>query len=252
MPWGGFRVGWIIAATCVFLSYAVWIRRSTLTDPSEQSKLGERSLTISLICQGSGLFLMTPQSSRTVDPVLHAVFRHWNIDVFIAHWLYVCAAAMIGVNVASRLNITPDQLRHHFRLAFGLPMTILVPITLALIVQSPDADRHWPDLFYSPVDYWLDAYWTLIAVFVIAILAGTIWALTLIRVDTRHRHATNIYIAACVAGIIVCMVRIATAWFDIDGGDDAPILLWLGECGYTTAFSYAAIRSWRQKQPVRL
>jgi hypothetical protein len=167
-----------------------------------------------------GLFLMTPQSSRTVDPVLHSVFRHWNIDVFIAHWLYVCAAAMIGVNVASRLNITPDQLRHHFRLAFGLPMTILVPITLALIVQSPDADRHWPDLFYSQVDYWLDAYWTLIAVFVIAILAGTIWALTLIRVDTRHRHATNIYIAACVAGIIVCMVRIATAWFDIDGGDD--------------------------------
>ncbi|OCB57676.1 hypothetical protein A5677_17075 [Mycobacterium malmoense] len=151
---------------------------------------------------------------------------------------------MIGVNVASRLNITDDELRAGFTKYVARPMTLIVPISLALLVKSPNADTTWPDFFDCPLDGWLKAYWVLVCGFIGYILASICWPLILLRRDPRNRRTATIYLIACTLGVIVCVSRIATIGQHLD----LSTWFWTGDTIIAIAFAYASSQSWRQKQ----
>ncbi len=250
-------MGWLVALTCILLARSAWERRWTLLALSDHGKLTERTLTTCLLLQAVGLFLMSSLSGHTAGRLLHAVTGQWHIDAWGGHCCFLAAAGMMTVNVASRLDITHNQVRASFRQYFTLPMTIVAPVLLALLVMSPGADLQTPDMFVCETDWWADAYWSLLCGFVIFILAHTLAALTTLRRDRRNRRTANLYIAAIIGGILSCLARVITAWTDI------PMLeldrwFWIAACSWCSAFAYIAGRTWRKKvrqlggEPARL
>lgn len=232
----------IILIACVALTWAIWVRRSTLRPQTEHAKLYERCMTAALICQLFGLTLMSPYSSPTIDRILHAVFNQWNLGDYIGHCLYIGAAGLIGVNIGSRLNITEDELRAYFLKYFARPMTLIVPVLLALFFQSPAAGRYWPDFYDCPLDGWLMAYWAILCGFIAFILATIVWPLIVLRRDPRNRRTATLYIVGTTAGIIACLTRVFTVGIDYDFAN----WFWILVSIVAVAFAYASGRSWRQ------
>lgn len=237
-------MGWAITATCTCLAWAIWVRRLTLQPLTERAKFTERSITVSLILQLCGILLMTPQSDATIGRLLHTLTGQWSLDDWAAHILFLSSTALIGVHVISRLDVTDGFLRACFRNAFGLPLPVVVAVSLALLVRSDAAERHCPDLFTCPNDTWLGAYWTLVGGYASLLLCGVIWALALVGAEPRHSAAATVYIAACTIGVLVCSLHVASVWLDIDTNTH---YYWIGICAFSAVFSYATGNAWRQK-----
>lgn len=237
-------VACLVAVTCAVVVKAIWARRWTLRATSDQVKISERTITASLLLQLIALFLMSPLSSASAGRWLHAISGQWNLDTWIGHCLCLSAVAMIVVNVRCRLDISHDELRREVKYRFELPITVIAPVMLAFLACSPNADHDWPDLFDSPTDYWLDAYWTVFCTFGIYLVGGAVRALLILRRDARNRHTATIYLAACIAGIACSLARIVTTWIDYDEGAE---VFWAGMCMFSLAFAVGANRSWRQK-----
>lgn len=232
-----------VAATCVILVRAVWARRWTLRPASERVKLTERPITVSVMLQAIALTLMSPASSATAGRLLHKITGHWHIDTWIGHCLYICAAGLVTLNVKSRLYLDHDVIRARFRRHFELPLTVVVPLMLALLVVSPNADTHWADLYDSPTDHWLDAYWTLSCGMIAYLLVRAAQSLLGMRLDVRSRRTATAYLLACVGGITVCALQIVCAW----GDQRYSHYFWAADCAVAILFANASAHSWRQK-----
>lgn len=237
-------MGWIFAATCVVLARAIWTRRWTFRAVSERTKLTERTITSSLLLQFIALVLMSPLSSATVGRSVHAAIGQWNIPTWVGHCLFIDAAGLIVIYLKSRLDYTDDQIRIWFTRHFALPITAIAPIMLALITQSPNADKYWADLLDCPTDYWLDAYWTLGCSFVIYLMAHAIWVLHTLREEPRNKRTAAVYICACAAVITGSVLRITTTWTD-DG--TCSHWFWYAYSTVAITFAEASAHSWRQK-----
>jgi hypothetical protein len=233
----------IAIIACLTLTWAIWVRRWTLFPLTEHAKLTERTVTLNLILQLAALFLLSPLSTDTVDTVLHALTGQWNLDGWAGHCCYIGAAGLVGLNVGSRLAITDEQLRAAFIQYFGRPMTIIVPILLALLCQSPNAANYWPDLFDSPTDYWLDAYWTLLCGFVAYVLTQCSRVLLILRRNPQNRRTATLYLFVCVAGVADCLLLTACTWLGIN----CTSWYWLANSTLAIAFAYSTSRAWRQK-----
>lgn len=234
----------IAIIACLALCWSIWIRRATLRPISERAKLTERTITVSLILQLCGLFLLSPASTGTVGLFLYTLSGRWNIDAWIGHCLYVSAAAMIVVNVKTRLDIPDDEIRARFHRHFALPMTVGVPVTLCLMMSSSTGDVCWWDFFDAPTDLYLDIYWTLICGYVIYTLFCAAVTLTLLRHDPRNRPTATLYLGGCIIGIAVCALHIVGTW--IDATTYTP-LFWDCLSMAAITFAYGAGQSWRNK-----
>ncbi|MGV0042072.1 hypothetical protein [Mycobacterium colombiense] len=233
----------LVGVTCVILANAIWARRWTLRPTTERLKLVERTMTVSLILQGPALFLASPASTMTVGWLLHAITGQWQLDTWAGHCLAISACALFALSIKARLFLNADEIRARFKRHFELPMTVAAPVMLALITRSPNADAEWADLFDSPTDHWLDAYWTILCMFVAYLLSRACGALLDLRLDLRNRRTATIYLCACAAGVAICCLRIISAWTD----DEYSHYLWLAECAVSAAFAHGSARSWRQK-----
>ncbi|OBK22513.1 hypothetical protein [Mycobacterium asiaticum] len=189
------------------------------------------------------LLLFTPASTQTIGPALHTITGQWNIDSWLAHSLYICSAGMICANAAARLNISQHTFLHGFRQWFARPLTIIVPLLLALLVKSPNADKHHPGLLAAQTDPWLDAYWMISGTYTIFLLMVTTLVLAVLRQDPRSRRTAHLYIAACAAAITASGLRVLAAWTN----DHYTPLVATTNCICATILAYAASQSWRQK-----
>ena len=231
----------VVTATCAYLAAVVWQRRWTLVPKS--LAFTERYITVSLILQLAALLLRTPLSDRTIGYLLHAASGQWNLDVWLSDCLCIGAAGCIGVNVGSRLNISQDRLLAGFKRWFEIPMTLVVPVLLLLLEQSPNANIDTPDMFNIPVDRWLAAYWTLLCGFLIYVMATVVAVLRILRKDPRNRRTADVYLMASIAAIAACALRMVTAWVNTDYDE----WFYLAGCIVSAAFAYAAGNSWRHK-----
>lgn len=247
MQWWGNHVllGCFLIGAKLYVGRAVWARRWTLRASSEHTKLTERTITVALILMMAAMFLMSPAGAATVGNLLHTAFGQWNVNIWIGHCLFMSAAAMVVVNVKTRLCLSHDSIRTNFKRQFELPMTIVAPVSLALLCTSPNADRYWPDGFECPTDRWLDAYWTIGCSFLIWLaIVGAMPAVLSLRLDRRNRCTGNCYLVAIFATVAVCLLRIATSWAD---QDDWAQFFWVADAAVPVVLGYASARSWRQK-----
>lgn len=234
----------IVAGTCTALIRAIWIRRRSFVSRCERAKLAQRCFTTSLVLQLAALVLKSPPTQRTIAPLLHATFGQWNLDEWAADSLVLGAVGLIAVHVSCRLNLDDERMFAAIKQHFQWPMTVFVPILLALLTQSPNAAGHeWPDMFDCPTDHWLDAYWTIMAVFLGYMLTWTTVLLMVVRRDDQSCATATFYISACVLGVVGCILRIVTTWTD----ENYTAWFWIVECAVAFLFAHGAVQSWRQK-----
>lgn len=234
---------YVVTAACTVLAWSIWVRRWTLRTASDRVKLTERTITVALILQLAGLILMLPFTCNTVGRALHAWTGQWQLDTWAGHCCYIGAIGLIGLNVGSRLDITDDELRHYFRVYFGLPFTIAVPVMLALLCKSQHAKAFYEDFFDIPLGPYLCAYWIVLCGFITLILMQVARVLFILRRDPRNRTTANHYLIATFLGIFICLWRVFTV-FD---GNDYGVLFWVADATASATYGYASSRSWRQK-----
>lgn len=76
-------------------------------------------------------------------------------------------------------------------------------------------------------------------------LCGTL--VYLLAYLSRARFIANWYLAASVAGILACIVRITTAYVPVLQALDGGTLVWFFACTCGAGFALASAHSWRIK-----
>jgi peptidoglycan/LPS O-acetylase OafA/YrhL len=123
-----------------------------------------------------------------------------------------------------------------------LPVTVAIPVSLALLCKSRSADQYYDDFFTAKADGWLEAYWTTICVTILYLIVVLIYVLWELHDDSRQRWLSYMYmIAACIAGA-GCMVRIVTVSYDPD-----PQVSWLFGSLSVIVFACGSGYSWLRK-----
>lgn len=247
MQWWGNHVllGCFLIGANLYVGRAVWARRWTLRPAAERTKLTERTITAALLLMMAAMFAMSPAGAATIGSLLHTVFGQWNLNIWIGHSMFMSAAALVVVNVKSRLCLSYELIRANFKQRFERPMTVVTAVTLALLCKSPNADCYWADGFECPTDAWMDAYWTIGCSFLIWLaIAGALPAVLSLRLDRRNRCTGNCYLAAIFATVVACLLRVASSWAD---QDDWAQFFWVADAAVPLVLGYASARSWRQK-----
>jgi hypothetical protein len=96
-----------------------------------------------------------------------------------------------------------------------------------------------------PTDFWLSIYWLLLCGTLIYLLGYGSRALLVLRKDPRSRTMANVYLAACISGIMACVVRITTAFVPALQGLENGVLVWFFACVCGAVFALASAHSWR-------
>ncbi|HJT93768.1 MAG TPA: hypothetical protein VJ777_17850 [Mycobacterium sp.] len=230
----------LIAITFACVAWSLWIRRLTWTCR------WELAATLNIALQGLAVLLMSPLASETLGRALFELTGQWNLEDYIGHDCYIVAASAIVYNSIGRLA-DDNKMALLFKRHIELPATLCVPLLLALFSFGNGAAIYRQDFFEVPTDFWLRAYWLLLCGTLTYLLAYGSRALLILRADPRSRFIATWYLAASVAGILACAVRIITAYVPplqtLDGGT----LVWFFACTCGAGFALASAHSWRIK-----
>lgn len=231
---------YLIAFTLLCIGWSLWVRRLTW------HCRWEVAATLNIALQGCAVILMSPWASRAIGMPLYDLTGHYNLEDYIGHDLYIVAASAIVYNAIGRLG-NDQVMQRRFSLFVEKPATLCIPIMFATFAIGNGAHVYAADFFEVPTDTWLRAYWTVMALTIIWLIAYASRALLILRRSPANRKVANIYLAACASGVLACVVRLVTAYIpeahDADGGD----LVWLFACACAAVFALSSAYSWIQK-----
>ena len=223
----------IVTLAAVFCS--LWIRRDTWRSRWEAGA----SLNIAL--QGSAVLLMSPWASATLGPVLHHIFRRWNVEDLLGHiCLIVAATAIIGHGLA-RLG-DARQSRRLFRRHIATPLWLGVPVLVAVFIIADEG--YHPDLFPAHVStVWFGAYWIVLGVLLVYLFGYAARVMLIVRKDPRSTATANLYLISAAFGVAATVIQVTTA----EAGIDITLPVWLCACLGAIGFAYGSARSWLAK-----
>jgi len=223
----------IVTLAAVFCS--LWIRRDTWRSRWEAGA----SLNIAL--QGSAVLLMSPWASATLGPVLHHIFRRWNVEDLLGHiCLIVAATAIIGHGLA-RLG-DARQSRRLFRRHIATPLWLGVPVLVAVFIIADEG--YHPDLFPAHVStVWFGAYWIVLGVLLVYLFGYAARVMLIVRKDPRSTATANLYLISAAFGVAATVIQVTTA----EAGIDITLPVWLCACLGAIGFAYGSARSWHAK-----
>jgi hypothetical protein len=231
-------VATLILITVACIGWSLWIRRVTWTCRWEVAA------TLNIALQGAAVLLMSPLASRTVGHWLHALTGKWNLEDYIGHDCYIVAASAIVYNALGRLA-SDNEMQRTFKQYVERPATLCIPLLLATFSVGAGARIYRADFFTVPTDFWLSIYWLLLCGTLIYLLGYGSRALLVLRKDPRSRTMANVYLAACISGIMACIVRITTAFVPSLQGLENGVLVWFFACMCGAVFALASAHSWR-------
>ncbi len=230
----------LIVITLACIAWSLWIRRVTW------SCRWEVAATLNIALQGGAILLMSPLASDTIGKALHSLTGMWNLEDFLGHDMYIVAASAIVYNALGRLQ-DDHQMQRAFKQYVELPATLCIPLLLATFSMSGAHSTYARDLFAAPTDGWLTLYWVMLCAMLIYLLGYGGRALLVLRKDPRSRRIANIYLGACGAGIIACIIRIATAVFPALLEWERGVFVWIFACACGAGFALSSAHSWRIK-----
>jgi hypothetical protein len=138
-------------------------------------------------------------------------------------------------------------MRRSFKQYIERPATLCIPLLLATFSIGNGARIYRADFFEVPTDFWLNMYWLLLCGTLIYLLGYGSRALLVLRKDPRSRTMANVYLAACISGIMACIVRITTAFVTPVQALEGGVLVWFFACMCGAGFALASAHSWRIK-----
>ncbi|MGH3638718.1 MAG: hypothetical protein ACRDUX_06785, partial [Mycobacterium sp.] len=196
--------------------------------------------------QGATVFLMSPFASETLGHWLHSLTGMWNLEDYIGHDMYVVAASAVVYNALGRLQ-DDNAMQTTFKQYVERPATLCIPLLLGTFSLGNGAAIYSADFFQLQTDFWLSAYWVLLCGTLIYLLGYGSRALLVLRKDPRSRTVANVYLAACVSGMLACTVRIVTALVPSLQPVENGTLVWIFACGCGAGFALTSAHSWRVK-----
>lgn len=226
-----------IAAVLPISVWCLFVRRDTW-----KCKL-RRALTVSVILVAVGVVLTSPLLTMFDTSLLIGAVGVQHFDDYLGHLCYL--AALCTITYALLARTVPDrQVRKLMRWRVEYPSALAAVVMLALVTASPklrsEKTLHTPDFFEVPCGRLLHAYWTVYAVALLYLLGYMFRLLLVLRRDPRSRRAANLYLMACVLGMIGAVAEFLDTWFRfIDS------YLWLLLTAPAVMLSFAAALSWR-------
>lgn len=230
----------LVVITLGCLAWSLWTRRVTW------SCRWEVAATLNLALQGCAVVLMSPTMSELAGPALYGLTGIWNLEDYLGHGCGIVAAAAIVYHTLGRLG-DDHVLQAKFTRYVQYPATVCIPLLLATFTAGQGAAVYRADFFDVPTDLWLAAYWLLLCAFLIYLLGYASRALLVLRRDPRSRNVADIYLAASVAGMAACAVRIITALLDGRHSLDGSWLIWIFACVCGAGFAFGSASSWRRR-----
>ncbi|GBE65942.1 hypothetical protein MFM001_24040 [Mycobacterium sp. MFM001] len=225
----------LILVTLAAIFYSLWIRRDTWRSRWEAGA----SLNIAL--QGCAVLLMSPWASATLGPVLHGVFRRWNVEDLLGHICLIVAVTAIIHHGLARLD-HERQLRRLFRRHVEIPLRWGIPLLVAVFVIADEG--YHPDLFPAHVStVWFGAYWLVLGGLLIYLFSYAGRVMLILRKDARSRSTVNLYLISAAFGIAATAIQVITA----ELGIDITLPVWLCACLGAIGFAYGSARSWHAK-----
>jgi hypothetical protein len=225
----------LITATLAAVLCSLWIRRHTWRSR------WEAGATLNIALQGCAVLLMSPWTSATLGPPLHAVFERWNVEDLLGHiCLIVAVTAVIGhglVRLTDEVRVQALLRRH-----VVAPVTLGVPLLVAVFVVTDEG--YHADLFPAHVsNVWLGVYWLVLGALLVYLLGYAARVLAILRADPRSTATVDLYLISVAFGVGANVIQMGTAW----AGIDVTLPVWVCACLGATGFAYGSARSWRAK-----
>ncbi|MGH3563872.1 MAG: hypothetical protein ACRDTN_19355 [Mycobacterium sp.] len=225
----------LIAVTLAAIVYSLWIRRDTWRSRWEVSA----SLNIAL--QGCAVLLISPWASATLGPPLHRIVGLWNVQHLLCH---ICLIAAVTAIIYHGMSRVADE-----KLVGGLfgrhvvgPVKLGVPLLVVVFVIADEG--YHADMFPAHVSsVWLGAYWLVLGVLLIYLLAYAGRVLLILRADPRATVTVDLYLISAAFGVAANVIQMSTAW----AGIDVTLPVWLCACLGAMGFAYGSARSWQVK-----
>lgn len=224
----------LTVVTGAALAFALWIRRFTWGND------WEKAITLSVALQLAALLLTSPISTPYVGMPLARLTGVYNLDAVLGHDLYIVAASAVLYHILFSLH-DDEGLHKRFRLYVELPCTVVLPILLTTYAQSETAHIPMIDMFDAQ-DETLQPYWTALTVVVGYLLAFAAWHFAIAWRDPAYRWECTGYIAASLAGVAACILRLGGNAWDIPAG---PVWLAIATCG--ALFAGTAGFQWKRQ-----
>jgi hypothetical protein len=221
------------------IAHCLWMRRFAWTCHYD------RAATLSVAIQGVAILLMTPLIGVHIGVVLRWLIGLWHLHYLLAHLAFLAAGVCTVYHYLTRLG-DDQSARDVFRVHVELPLTVAVPAML--VTFSLSKVNHQPaDFILSPPDLWLKAYWIIGCSMGLWLITSALQCLLILRRARRHRLVADIYILACVAGLVVLTTQLSTAFIGGLRGSMAPLL---AGCITATMFACGVTYSWyRRSRP---
>lgn len=227
----------VITTALAVVTYSLWIRRFTWT------YRWEKCTTCSVALLGVSGVLTSPLFDSTVGRYIWKTTGLRDAENVLGHALLIFASVGIVHTVTSRYvyeNEQADLLRKWIHLpAFFAAGALLVPAVCAGLDT--------PVLSGGP---WIAAYWIIQSAIVAYLLGFAAVILNRLREEPRHKQTADLYLAACVVGILACLARIAPLVLtniDFPGPQSIQILASTLKYAWIGLFAYAAADSWKRK-----
>lgn len=222
--------------TLASIGWSIWVRRITWTCR------WELTVTLGITLDGIGL-LLTTVAKPVANRLLHSMIGIWNVSTIFSHICFVSSACLIAYSLLSRLA-TDDDLHRMFTRWVKRPATLAV-IAMMAVFTAGDIGAQAAALTYPTP--WVFAYRAIVFATMIYLLGYACVALLTLRRYRRHRVVADLYLVACMCGMVSCLVRLAYLPTMPDRPQFGDLLavglstLWLA--GYALTASW----SWRRK-----
>lgn len=230
----------LIIFTLLTITWSLWVRRLTWHCRMEVAA------TLNIALQGGAVTLMSPWASEAIGGPLHRLTGQHNLEDLLGHDMYVVAASSVVYHLILRLD--KQKLVERFKTHVELPATICLPLMFATFTAGTGTDIYRRDFFRVPCDIWLLAYWYIMCGTIAYLLCYA--GLALVPMLRARAKTARLFMAATIAGVCACLVRMGTAVLPAVAQDTfvASIIVWTPACLCGAAFAAISGRSWLERQ----
>lgn len=227
----------LLLTVCV-AGWSLWERRHTWTCPWERWTNAVIILlvgTVSLHDRTLGQFLSDP---------LHRLLGVWNVEDVLGD-----ASAILAAGVMCHLFVYRLLGRSHVQDFMNRRVVIPGSIAVALVSALFVAGQGWATegaVTHIPVsNVYLQAYKVTMSLIMIYLLSLATRALWILRREGRHRDVAHAYLASCLIGMGISIVRIGNALLGIYL---VPSWVYASIVSVSiAAFCYGSMMSWERK-----
>lgn len=246
-------VTWAGVITLVASLWALWQRRFTWRMYWESAATAAVSFNL------LGLIMASEYVTDTLGRWLFELTGIGGLSNYLDHLLFTGALAAFVTHMQFRTEALGDRLNRKMFRRLNAPLTVVVPLLLALLYCSPRVHSGPVDLdeMHVSIDCgtpWVMAYWMVLCATDLYLLCYLGVLLLEVRIDPRSRRYADAYLVAVLFGVMAIGICLVTRLYDDHDNEKYMWLFWCmsvtvfcGGTGYSWWAKERALRAWEQE-----